>query len=166
VHFICKRTNEEPDILAEFMGTWLAFAAFMEQRLADDAAERAQLERIGIIAEWAFCWHHTGIGILFFGVPRTLLVLTTTILTSDRAYTTTVLLRFCRACSCIALIGFHRVYTATAGGGSREGAERAHDPLPGSSYKNVRRCKVILDIEQRIIIRKSNRGLLCIYPKV
>ena len=92
------------------MGAWLAFAAFMEQRLADNAAERTQLERVGVVAKWALCWHHTRIGALFFTTVGSFLALTTVILAGDRAHTTDALVRFCRA------------YAATSGS-SRERAE-------------------------------------------
>ena len=60
------------------MGTRLAFAAFMEQRLADNAAERTQLERVGVVAKRALCRHHARIiGALFFTAIGTFLVLTT-----------------------------------------------------------------------------------------
>jgi hypothetical protein len=107
------------------MGTRLALATFMEQCLADNAAERTQLERVGVIAKWAFCWHHTRISTLFLTMVTTFLELATMIISSDRAYTTDALVRFCRAHPSVALIGFHRAYATS--GGSRERAERAHD---------------------------------------
>ena len=78
------------------MGTRLAFAAFMEQRLADNAAERTQLERVGVVAKRALCRHHARIiGALFFTTVSTFLVLTAMTLAGDRAYTRDALVRFC-----------------------------------------------------------------------
>jgi len=108
------------------MGTWLAFAAFMEQCLADNAAERPQLERVAVVAKWALCWHHTGIGALILSMASTSLVLATVILAGDRANTTYALVRFCRAYSGTALVGFCRAYATTSGSSSKR-AERAHD---------------------------------------
>ena len=131
------------------MGTWLAFATLMEQRLADNAAERTQLECVGVIAKWAFCWHHTRISILFLTMITAFLELATMILSSDRAYTTDALVRFCRAHPSVALIRFHRAY-ATTSGGSRERAERAHDyslVLPCRKWDNKHE---VADLEHQI----------------
>ena len=116
------------------MGTRLAFAAFMEQCLADNAAERTQLERVAVVAKWALCWHHTGIGAFILSMASTFLVVATVILAGDGAYTAYALVRFCRAYSGTALIGFHRAY-ATTSSSSSERAERAHD------YSMVVPCK-------------------------
>ena len=146
------------------MGTWLAFATLMEQRLADNAAERTQLECVGVIAKWAFCWHHTRISILFLTMITAFLELATMILASNRAYTTDALVRFCRAHPSVALIRFHRAYAATSGG-SRERAERAHD------YSLVLPCRTwdkkheLADLEQQIyhmIVQQKFYMYVCI----
>jgi hypothetical protein len=62
-------------------------------------------------------------------------------LASDRAHTVAVLLRFCRACSCTVLSGFYRADTTTPSGSFRKGAEGAHDPLPGDSYRSCERVQ-------------------------
>jgi hypothetical protein len=101
------------------MGTRLAFAAFMEQCLADNAAERTQLECVAIVAKWAFCWHHTRISALFLSIVSTFLVLASVILAGHRAHTTYALVRFGRAHPSTALIGFHRAYSTTRGSSSK-----------------------------------------------
>ena len=70
------------DAPAELMGAGVASAAFVEQRLADHAAERAQLERARVVAERAPRRHQPGIRAPSFisaaraaVVPRATLVL-------------------------------------------------------------------------------------------
>jgi hypothetical protein len=50
------------------MGAGLASSAFVEQRLADGAAERTQLKRAGVVFERALRRHQLGIGALPFRI--------------------------------------------------------------------------------------------------
>ena len=64
------------DAPAELMGAGVASAAFVEQRLADHAAERAQLERARVVAERAPRRHQPGIRApSFISAARAALVL-------------------------------------------------------------------------------------------
>jgi hypothetical protein len=85
------------------MGAGVASAAFVEQRLADHAAERAQLKRAGVVAERAPRRHQSGIRALSFSIARA----ATLILPGDRAYAADVPVRFRGAHAAAVPVGFH-----------------------------------------------------------
>ena len=101
------------DAPAELMGAGVASAAFVEQRLADHAAERAQLERAGVVAERAPRRHQSGIRALPLSIARAALVPSASlILPGDRAYAADVAVRFRWAHAAAAPVGFHGASTS------------------------------------------------------
>ena len=102
------------DAPAELMGAGVASAAFVEQRLADHAAERAQLERAGVVAERAPRRHQSGIRALPLSIARAALVPSASlILPGDRAYAADVPVRFRGAHTAAAApVGFHGASTS------------------------------------------------------
>ena len=96
-----------------------AFAGVVEQGLADHAAEGAELEGVGVVAEGALCRHHARVlRALFSGgsVGAALLVLAAMALARHGARSAAALVGL--------LVGFHGAHAAR--GGFRERAERAH----------------------------------------
>jgi hypothetical protein len=100
-----SRGEEHP--LAELVQARLALAGVVEQRLADHAAERPELEGVGVVAEGALGGHQPRV----FGAAFLVVALA-----GHRARAAAVLVGL--------LVGLHGAHAA--GGGLRERAEGAH----------------------------------------